>query len=112
LRLGLLSGIPRLHSHTPYSVGSLWPRNRPVPDISTWQYTTIPRLTSIPRRGFERTNPASQLSRTLTLDHVVPGLEPSHWINILHNCGIRKKNLVERTLYYPWADYPFAYANG
>ena len=50
LRFGLISGIPRLHSHTPYLVGSLWPRDRPVPDISTWQYTTLPRHTSMPRR--------------------------------------------------------------
>jgi len=41
--------------------------------------------------GFEHTNPASQRSWTLALDRVATGVEPRHWLNILHNCEIRKK---------------------
>jgi len=45
--------------------------------------------------GFEHTNPASQRSWTLALDHVAPGGEPSHWFSILHSCGILR-NIFDR----------------
>ena len=41
--------------------------------------------------GFEHTNPLSQRSRTRAFDHMAPVVETRHWLNILHNCGIRRK---------------------
>jgi hypothetical protein len=37
--------------------------------------------------GFEHATPASQWSWTQALECVAPGVEPSHWLNVMHNCG-------------------------
>ena len=65
---------------------------------------TFPRHTSMPRRDSN-----IQTQETLALDRVAPGVDRSHWLYILHNCWIRRNFLIELILYYPWADYPFAY---
>jgi len=45
--LGLLSGFPRLHYDTPYSVGSLSSRDRLFPEISdNTKHTPVPRRDS------------------------------------------------------------------
>jgi hypothetical protein len=46
-------------THT-HSVELPWKRNRPVAEISTWQYMTHKKLTSEPPAGFEPTIPASE----------------------------------------------------
>jgi len=82
--LGLLCYFPRLHKETPYSVGSLSLRDRPVPGISG--NTKHLRDTHLCPTGFEHPNPASQRSWTHALDRVVPEVDESHWLNVLRNC--------------------------
>jgi len=48
--LSLLFGFPPLYSDTLYSVGYLGSRDRPVPEIFTWEHSTLTTLISMPRR--------------------------------------------------------------
>jgi hypothetical protein len=62
--------------HTPQSVGSLWTRDRPVAETSTWQHKHCTRQTSMPSVRFELTIPASARPQTYALDRAPLGPTP------------------------------------
>jgi hypothetical protein len=107
--LGLLSGFPRLHSDTPYSLGYLSSRDRPVPGISTWQHTTFTRHISMSRRDSNiQTQPAT--GRGPTPQTAWP-LGSRRAIRSMCCTVVKYEEnvLLELTIYYPLTDYPFAY---
>jgi hypothetical protein len=68
--------------HTPQSVGLLWTRDRPVAEISNWQYKHCTRQTSMPPVGFEPTIPASVRPQTYALDRAATGIGYSKYVRL------------------------------
>jgi hypothetical protein len=72
--LGLLCYVPWSHSDTQHSVGLLWTSDRPVPETSTWQHTTLTRERHPRPSGIRTRNPSKRAAadprlrrRSLTL---------------------------------------------
>jgi len=65
----------RSHSDAPHWVWSLWTRDRPVAETSSWQHTTLTRDRHpwFPV-GFEPTIPSSERRHTHALDRVATGI--------------------------------------
>jgi hypothetical protein len=61
------------HTHTPHSLGLLWPSDRLDVATSAWQYTTL-RQTYMPSPGFKPAISARERLQTYALDRAASGI--------------------------------------
>ena len=98
------------HNDIPRSVGLLCRRDRPVPEICTWQHNTHKRQTSMPPAGFESAVTESDRRPTLALDCSATGIATltsySHETWLLHSVVVSTfLRSHPEVMYRQWAGF-------